>query len=167
MTNQITVTVAGTSRVDLVKNLRAFADNLDGAPPKKSGKVVDTDDAEETTDTEEAEEDFAKPAKTAAKGKKAAATFDADEDEEAEAEEDEESEEEADEETEEEEAPAPKKAAKPAKIDAKAVNEACKAHAKKHGFDTTKALLLKKFKTSTVSKLKPEQYADVVKAMKV
>jgi TATA-binding protein-associated factor Taf7 len=174
--NQISVTVTGGSRVQLVKNLRAFADNLDGAPATKAGKVS-VEEADETESTDDFEEET-KPTKArgAAKSTKKAASP-ADEDEAEEAEEDAETEESEDEESFDEEAEAeteeseddeekPKKAAK-GKIDAKAVNEACKAHARKHGFEATQAILQKKFKTSSVGKLKPEQFAEVIKAVAV
>lgn len=148
--NQVTVTVSGASRVELVKNLRAFADNLDGSPAQaKTGKVVAQEDVEETADADD--EEFAPKKKPA---KKVAASFDDEAEEEVEETEDEEVE---------EEAPKAKKAKAPTKDD---VNEACKLHAKRHSFDDTKALLMKKFKTSSVSKLKPEQYPAVIAAMK-
>ncbi len=152
----VKVTVEGESRVELVKRLRAFADNLDGAPATKTGKVISKAAEEEVEEVEEVEEteedtDFAPPKKT---GKKAGASFEDETEPEAEAEA-------------EEEAPAPKKSAKtkaPTKAD---VTEACKAHAKKHGFDVTKALLMKKFKTSSMGALDEKQYAAVIAAVKV
>ena len=104
----------------------------------------------EGTSTDDDGDFGATPVKSKGTAKKAAASFDDDAEEtEAEAEEVEE---------------APKKKAKaPTKED---VNEACKAHAKRHSFEETKALLLKKFKTASVQKLKPEQYAAVLAVMK-
>ena len=160
MTNQVTVTVSGANRVEIVKNLRAFADNLDGAPAAaKTGKVVATETADEVEAADDADdEEFAPKKKTAAKK---GASFD--DEAEAEVEADDEAEVE-DEEV--EEAPAPKKSAKAKAPTKEDVNEACKAHAKRHSFATTQALLLKKFKTKSVSTLKPEHYPAVIAAMK-
>lgn len=93
---------------------------------------------------EEEEDDVTPAAKKAAK--KAAASFD---------------------EEEEEDAPAPAKKAK--KITLDDVNDACKARARstggKEGRAEVLALLKKKFKTESVSELKPEQYAACVALM--
>lgn len=71
-----------------------------------------------------------------------------------------------DEETEEEAPKAKKTKAAPApKIGD--VNDAAKAHAKKNGREKTLAILTKKFKVKSVSELKPEQYAEVIKALAI
>lgn len=122
---------------------------------------ADTDEAEEVeaAETDDAEEDFAPKVKKAAK--KTAAAF-------------EEETEEAAEETEEEEesfvAPA-KKAKKAAKVTLDDVNDACKARARavggKKGIEAVKAILLKKFKTDSITKIKEENYPAIVAAMAV
>lgn len=62
----------------------------------------------------------------------------------------------------------PKKAAKKApKITDKDINSACLAHAKAHGRPKTLAILSKKFGVKSILELKTEQYADVLKALKV
>jgi hypothetical protein len=99
----------------------------------------ETEVAAASTDDEE-EEDLA-PKKTAAKKK--AANFGDDE--------------------EEEEVAAPAKKAK--KITADQVNDACKAHAAENGIKVTKALLMKKFKTMSITEIDPSKYADVIKAL--
>jgi len=71
---------------------------------------------------------------------------------------------EGEEEAEEEEV---KKPAKAKALTQKDVEAVCKAHARKHGFETTKALLAKKFKTSSIGKIDPENYAAVVAAVKI
>jgi len=75
---------------------------------------------------------------------------------------------------EEEEKPAPKKAAaktasngKAKKITLDDVNDACKAHAAAKGRQATLAILQKKFKTQSVTALKPEQYEMAIAAMAV
>ncbi|MDH4164711.1 MAG: hypothetical protein OEW15_18785 [Nitrospirota bacterium] len=163
--NKISVTVTGSSRVDLVNNLRAFADNLDGTPAGTDGKVTGKTAA-------------AKPAAA----KKQAAPPPVDEDDDFKADDggaepagfDDDAAEEAPAEEEgfEEEAP-PKKAAPAKKTAAKKkitlddVNDACKAHAAAKGRPATLAILQKKFKTQSVTALKPEQYEACISAMAV
>lgn len=64
---------------------------------------------------------------------------------------------------------APKKSAKTkaAKLTEKDVNTAALAHAKKHTRPKTLALLKKQFKVGSISELKPDQYGEVIKALKV
>lgn len=58
------------------------------------------------------------------------------------------------------------KDAKAPKVDVAAVHAACLAHAKKHSRPETMKVLAK-YKVKSVSELKPETYAAVVKALKV
>jgi hypothetical protein len=116
-----------------------------GAQAAVDEEEEDLDTAPASDDTEEDEEEIA-PKKVAAK-KKAAVNFGDDEDEE-------------------DEAPAPA-AKKAKKITADQVNDACKAHAAENGIKATKALLLKKFKTASITEIDPSKYADVLKAMEV
>lgn len=186
--SKISVTVEGANRVELAKQLRAFAANLDGAPAAKSGKVQAADDEDETeVDDDSDDEEESKPAKKKA-GKKVTKKKvvddndeddsdddDSDDDDNAETEDDDDDD--ADEDTDsddsddEDEKPAKKKApAKKAKVTIKDVNAACKAYAKslgKTGFEKTQALLKKKFKVSSISDLKPEHYATAVKLLAV
>lgn len=139
---QFTINFEGTpTPQQIATQLRFQAGLLEGMKPKDASSIKNTspDEAEEVKKIEDEIEE---------------ADFD---------------EAEIEEESFEEEETPPKKtaAAKAPKIDAKMVNDACKAHAKKNGFENTKNLLMKKFKTSSVSKLKPEQFADVLKVMKV
>lgn len=71
------------------------------------------------------------------------------------------------EEEDEEPAAAPAKAAKAKKITADQVNDACKAHAAENGIKATKALLLKKFKTASITEIDSAKYGEVLKAMEV
>lgn len=159
--NKIAVTVTGANRVELVKQLRAFADNLDGTPATVDGEVA---------------------AKPAAKAKpapaKKAAPPPADDDDDFKAEVaddagfDEADETEAlSEEDGFDEPPAKTakgtKTAKPKKLTLDDVNDACKAHAAAKGRKETLAVLQKKFKTQSVTALKPEQYEACVSAMAV
>lgn len=61
----------------------------------------------------------------------------------------------------------PAKPAKKAKLTDKQVNEAAMKHAKKHGRPATLKILEKKFKVKSILELKPEQYAQVIAALKV
>lgn len=65
-----------------------------------------------------------------------------------------------------EEMPAPK-AKKAAKLTDKDVNAAAMAHAKIHGRPMTLKILSGKFKVKSILELKPEQYAQVIAALKV
>ncbi len=58
----------------------------------------------------------------------------------------------------------PAKTVKPKlkKITLDSVNDACKAHAAIHGVPATRALLMKKFKTQSVTALKPEQWETCI-----
>jgi hypothetical protein len=155
-TNEITVSVSGANRVELVEKLRAFADNLDGAPAETNGKVVTTKKPTTTKSAtapvdEEVDDDFKSegpadggfeddggfeeeqqpPAKTA---KPAAAAKTG-------------------------------KAAKPKKITLDDVNDACKAHAQANGRPATLDVLQKNFKTQSVTALKAEQYEKCIALM--
>lgn len=161
--DKISVTVVGDNRVDLVHRLRAFADNLDGSPADASGKVtakaktkttskaaaaapaVDEEDDDFKADTGEAngfddaegEDDGAGFMETT--GAQGNGTGKA----------------------------AGKTKAKPKKITLDDVNDACKAHAQAKGRPATLAVLEKKFKTQSVTALKPEQYEQCISAMTV
>ena len=128
---------------------------------KAAASIDDEDDA--PTETVDDDEDFAPP-KKAAKGKKAAPAFDDDEETTAAAVE-------AAEDDDEDFTAPPKKAAKPKKITIDQVNDACKARAMetggKEGRAEVLAILKKKFKTTSVAELKPEQYPAVIAAMEV
>lgn len=62
--------------------------------------------------------------------------------------------------------PEPKKSAATTKLTAKDVNAAALAHAKKNTRAATMKVLAK-FKVQSINDLKPAQYAEVVKALKV
>lgn len=162
--NKISVVVSGANRVEIVKNLRAFADNLDGSPAALDGKPATS----------------AKTTKTAAPAKKAAAPPADDDDgfvtddgsaEPAGFDDDAAAEEVTEEESFEEEPKkaAPKKGAngKAKKLTLDDVNDACKAHAAAKGRPSTLEILKKKFKTQSVTALKPEQYEACISAMSV
>ncbi len=144
---------------DIAKALRAKAAFFD-AGGVEAEEENEAEETEETEEAEETDEEFAPPRKQAKK-RAAAASFDAD-DEESAAEEETEPEAE-----EEEETPAPKKTAKktakgPSEID---VQAACKAYAKKHGYEKAQKLLEKKFGTKSVSKIDPKQWPTVIALM--
>lgn len=161
--NSISVVVTGANRVELVERLRAFADNLDGAPATISGKATKSQArpaasskkaavAEEEDDGFVAKEDTGEPDGF---GDDATAADDAAGDGEDFTEE-----------------PPKKSAAKGTKAKAKKitlddVNDACKAHAQANGRKATLETLQKKFKTQSVTALKPEQYEACISAMAV
>lgn len=161
--SKITVTVSGANRVELVENLRAFADNLDGTPAAPTGKV--TKSASKPAPAKKAaappadeDDDF-----KADDGGAEPAGFDDDAAEEAPAEE-----EGFEEEPPKKAAPAKgTKAASKKKITLDDVNDACKAHAAAKGRPATLDILKKKFKTQSVTALKPEQYEACISAMAV
>lgn len=176
--DRISVTVTGQSRVDLAGKLRAFADNLDGTPAGADGKVTKsakTTKSAPGTDTREATEptddsdDFAQAAaktKSTKAAKAAAASFEDGDDEPAELE--------TETETAEDEgdfmeaAPAKTKGKAAAKkLTVNDVNDACKAKAQATDRKTVLGILKKKFNVASVTELKADQYADVVKAMAV
>lgn len=154
--DQMYVTVYGTNRVELVGKLRAAADNLDGSPAAVTGK----------------------PAKSTAKpAAKAAAAADEDDDfktdsggadpdgfdDDAGATQDG-----FTEEPEKKAAPKAKGSnGKAKKLTLDDVNDACKAHAAANGRPATLELLQKKFKTQSVTALKPEQFEACISAMSV
>lgn len=137
--------------------LAQFAE-LVGRLEKVSGKLTtapaaddDADDASDDVDTD-------------AEGEETETTDDDDGDFGAEAGEDDTAEDDFDE-------PAPKKKAaaketKAAKLTAKDVNAACKERAGRTNRADVLGILKKKFKVTSVTELKPEQYADVIKTMK-
>lgn len=159
----------GTTPDRIAAKLRFHAGLLEGMKPKdassrkntEAAKTVSIDDNE--GELEENDEDIAPPKKTAKK--KPVASFDEDEEEE---EEDDENEEDEDEDT-----VIEKKTAKPkmSKITPKMVGDACKLRAQetggKEGRQEVLTILKKKFGVTSVSALKPEQYASVIKAMVV
>lgn len=61
----------------------------------------------------------------------------------------------------------PPKETKTKKLTDKDVNTAAMAHAKKHGKPATMKILNGKFKIKSILELKPTQYAEVIKALKV
>lgn len=120
------------------------------------------DDAEGLPEVEaEDDEDFA-PKKKSASKKAAAAAFDDEDDADA-----------PDVDAEEEETEAPVKKAKVKAPTEKDVNQACKAYATalnakgKKGVAATKALLLKKFGSESISEIDEDKYAAVIAALKV
>lgn len=131
----------GVTPTEIATKLRFHAGLLEGMPPKSASSRKNTGAEVEETETND-EADFAASTEEA----QTSSSFD---DEAAEVEE------------------PPKKTTKAKAPTKEDVNAACKLHAKKHGFDTTKALLTKKFKTVSVSTLKPDQYAAVIATMKV
>jgi hypothetical protein len=151
--NQITVSVTGKNRVDLVKHLRAFADNLDGSPlEEKTTRKTRT-----TINTDQAGEDF-ETKKTATGTKRAAATFDEDEETEVE---------ETGTTTNEDDFVTTKKAKK---VTVSEVNDACKARARaggKKGREQVLSILKKKFKTESITEIDPGDYAAVIEAMAI
>lgn len=155
--NEICVTISGTNRVELAKNLRVWADNLEGAPASKTGKV----EAADRHVNDDEDEDFAPKAKAT---KKAAAAFDDDEEEAPVKKSASKKAATSFDEEDEEEAPVVKKAKAP-KLTIDDVIGACKLYAKENGRPATLALLKKKFKTTSVSDLKPEQFAAVIEVM--
>lgn len=170
-TTKMTFTFEGTpTPAAMAARLRFQAGLLEGMDAKAAASRKNTDTAPAAVDTEEETEDFAPAAKkTAAKKKPTpAASFDSDDDAPVE-------EPEAEAEAEEQEdfttpaAKAPAKKAKKLTVDD--VNDACKVRAAhtggKEGRTEVLAILKKNFRTTSVSELKPEQYAAVIKAMEV
>lgn len=171
MENQITVTVAGANRVELVSRLRAFADNLDGRPAETTGAVTGKTTATRKVAPPPAKKAAAAPVDEddddfkADTGESDPAGFDDDA---------------AGTEEEGFEDPPPpaatkaapssaagKKGAKPKKLTIDDVNDACKAHAAAKGRPATLQVLQQKFKTQSVTALKPEQFAACIQAMAV
>lgn len=155
---QLEIKLAGAESKVFLAGLRDQIDELLKKTTAPKSEPVETE-------TEE-EDDFAPPAKKTTV-KKAAAAFEEEDEEPAPAKKagkrasfDEE---------EEEEAPAPAK--KAAKVTLDDVNDACREKAKsiggKDGRDAVKKLLMKKWKTESVSELNPKDYAAVIEAMEV
>lgn len=135
---------------------------------KKADEEVEDDlrlDTNASSEPEEADddedEDFAPKKKAKAKTK----DFDEDEEEDETSGESEESDGD-DEDSEEDEEPAPKKKTKEKKLTEDDINDAAKAHAGVKGRKATLALMLKKFKTQSVSDIKPEEYAKFIATLK-
>jgi hypothetical protein len=162
----ISITVTGENRVEIAGKLRAFADNLDGAPANADGKVapsktkkaakpveVDEDVELETADSDDDDSDFVTDAASDDDGEAFDASDDEDDDFVS--------------------APPPKKKAaegKAKKVTIAQVNEACKARAQaggKKGRDQVLSILKKNFKTESISEIKPEMYGKVIQAMAV
>jgi hypothetical protein len=64
-----------------------------------------------------------------------------------------------------EEVPIKLKKKKTKKVVLDDVLDACKKYANKHGFESTRKLLVKKFNITSVQALKPEQYEQCIKVM--
>lgn len=127
------------------------ADDEDELPPpvkklKKAIKSLDDEDEEETAPAPSDEDDEDDMPAPEAKGKAKPSFDDTDDEESAEG------------------APAPKKG-KAAKLTIDDVNDACIERAGRTNRAEVLSVLKKKFGVKSVTDLKPEQYADVVKAM--
>lgn len=143
----VQIVVTGNSVKDVANRMRELADEMYKPTTKKIAAEVEEDDEDESEEAGEENED----------------------DIDAEDEEDEdEAIEEDDEDSDEEEKPAVKKG-KVKKLTANDVNDACKSLASsiggKKGREKVLSILKKKFKTESVSELKPEQYAKCIAAM--
>lgn len=172
------VLMAGAQSKEFLDDLTKLVTRLEKAAGKKVSKATEADEDEET---DEEEDDEALATKKKKKSKKTAKTSDDDEDEEGEEEDDEEEEteeeeedesdeekEDADEEEEDdEEESSTKKKKKSKKLTVDDVNDACMAKAKEEDRKVVLGILKKKFKVTSVTELKPDQYAAVIKAMKV
>ena len=169
----------GSSAQEIATKLRWHAGLLEGMPKKEAASVKNTSAKAKAAEVEDEEleddedEDFAPAAKKKA-AKKKVASFDEEDEDEAEVEDDEETEEDDEDFTE----PAPKakkkapaKTARKKKITVDQVNDACKARAQatggKAGRNEVLAILKKKFKTTSVSELKADQFEACIKAMAV
>lgn len=154
--------LVGAESKEWLASLDKIVTRLEKLQPKLASakSLEEAEDDFDNDEGEEDDEDFT-PKKQAAKKN----TFE-DEDEEEESSEEEETEEASDDEDEEEDAP-PKKKAKKLTVDD--VNDACKKKAAKiggkEGRNEVLKILKKKFKTTSVSELKPEQYAAAIAAM--
>lgn len=162
--DQISVTVTGASRVDLVGKLRAFADNLDGTPAGADGKVTKSTKTTKVQELEtDGDDDFGKSEKKTKETKAAKAAAASFEDDAEETETETQSEGDADDFME-----APKETKKGAKkYSVNDVNDACKKKAAATDRKQVLTILKKKFGVASVTELKAEQYADVIKAMAV
>lgn len=158
--------IAGAETKAFLANLTKQIDRLE----KLSGiKVAPVKAAPEVEETDTDEDDDFTPKKAVAKAKKAIAKFEEEDEDESDGEE---VEEDAEEEDEDFKTPPPaSKKAKAKKVTVDDVNDACKARAAatggKEGRNEVLAILKKKFKTTSVSDLKPEQYAQAIEAMTV
>lgn len=163
---QLVITVKdGATNKDIAEQLRWQANLIEGMEPKeasKGGKAKPAAAAKAAAPAAAAEEDDDFKADD---GGAEPAGFGDDEAEES-------FEAAAEEEAEEEAPKKPAAAAKGTKAKSKKitlddVNDACKAHARAKGRDATLGLLKKKFKTESVTALKPEQYESCISAMAV
>lgn len=179
---ELVITVKdGATNTDIARTLRHQANLIDGMDPKQaaSTQACSTPEMPALSGT--------KPAATNNTSKKAAAAAPVDEDDDFKSDDrgvepegfDEDDEPVAaasfEDASEEEEAkPAAAKKSAKAKANGKAkkitlddVNDACKAHAQAKGRPATLAVLQNKFKTQSVTALKPEQYEACISAMSV
>lgn len=164
--DQMYVTVHGSNRVELVGKLRAAADNLDGTPATVTGKVAKSTSGTKKDQELQRKADAAQEEDDDFKADDSGAPNGFDNDDTAPEPND------ADEEeflAKEEKKAASKKGAngKAKKITIDDVNDACKAHAAAKGRPATLDLLKKKFKTQSVTALKPEQFEACIAAMAV
>jgi hypothetical protein len=148
---QLVITVRdGATPGEIATSLRFQANLFDGLAPKEASKVTKTsappiEDMDEEIVPDEA------PMKKAVKKVEAAFDSDATSD---------------DEETESFEDEAPIKKTKKVKDPTyDDVSDACKAAAKRTSFDGVKAILKKKFGTTSLTKIEVEQFAEVIEVM--
>lgn len=145
-TDALKVTITGRTYSDVIGQARKLIEEYDGAPARgptvttrtKKTKPVETEETELLGATEETEE-LSLDGGTEDEGD---LSFDSTE-----------------------ETTGKKTASK--KLTDKDVNQAAMAHAKKNGRPATLKVLKGKFKVNSIVELKPDQYADVVKALKV
>lgn len=139
-----------TEQIDRLEKLTGGITTPVKNATKKAAPVEDEEAEEQETEDEE----FAAPKKKAATKKAAAKSFDEDEESE----------------DEEQEAPVTKNK-KTKAVTHDDVNDACKARAAdtggKEGRTEVLTILKKKFKVTSVSELKPEQYQSVIEAMAI
>lgn len=140
--------------VDLTKLVERMEKAAGRAPKQSTAPTSSDDDADDAPDAaDDADEDFAP--KASKKAGKKAASFEDDADD-------------APAEEEEEEDFGASKKSKPKKITADQVNDACKAYAKANGANgvkLTKALLLKKFGTQSITDIDATKWPLVLKAL--
>jgi hypothetical protein len=148
----------GSTPTDIANTLRFHANLFEGMDPKAAAS------RKNTAAPETGGEDFEAPTTTTKTSKKAAAKAAPADDESADFSEETTTSDEDDFMA----AAAPEtKAATKKKYTANDVNDACKAKAQASDRATVLGILKKKFKVSSVTELKPDQYADVITAMKV
>lgn len=154
----------------LVKADGAFQSSIwchegDLATVKNVGPETESDDADEGNDEDEEE----KPAKKGKKSKDEDESEDEDEaddgDESEDSDEDESEDEDEDESEDEDEDEEEEKPKKKSKLTIDDVNDACKKRAARSSVAETLGILKKNFKVKSVSKLKPEQFAQAIKVL--